>query len=789
MKKELFTLIISLLVFLTAAAQENYSRVRISLKGKNVQEIAAAGIDISEGVYKKGAWFETDLSSSEIDKISKSGFQYETRIADVSTFYTERATAEKAPLIRDINEEWPTPEHWEYGSMGGFYTLDEVMAELDSMVALYPDLISARQAISTNTLTHDGRMQYWVRISDNPNTDEDEPEVLYTGVHHAREPMSVQQMIWYMWHLLENYDSDTEIQQLVDATEMYFVPVINPDGYEHNHLTNPNGGGMWRKNRRDNGDGSHGVDPNRNYGYKWGLDDSGSSPEPDAETYRGPSPFSEPEIQNIRDFCNEHEFQIALNYHSYSALLLYVWGWTETPSPDDSLLHDYAELMTKENAYVFGAGSSTIYPTNGGSDDWMYGEQDSKDLILSYTPEVGHGGDGFWPPVSRIVPLCQDQMWQNIHAARLVGKYATVSDKAPLVFENESGFLPFEIKRLGLTPADAYTVSVTALDDNIAELGDAIVFEDMEVLQTEMDSISYVLKADIESGTTFRYLLSVDNGDYVVSDTIEKVYGTEVVIFEDDCEDKSNWSSNTWDFTTAKFYSPLASLTDTPDGDYDINQTYRITLDTVIDLSDVSMAFLRFWASWDIEAGWDYLQVDARIEGSGWWIPLKGNYTKTGAGQFQPNGEPVYDGSSDWVYEKMNISEFTGGKLNLRFTLYSDEGVTEDGFYFDDLSISVISSTVGINPGLEANQNNLLVSAAYPNPANSTFKISYQLNENNQSARLEVFNTIGKLVETIGLNGNSGVITVPVQRLQNGVYFYRLVSNGRVSKTQRLIKQ
>ena len=789
MKKEFFTLVISLLIFLTATAQENYSKVRISLDGKNIQEIAATGIDVTEGIYKKGAYLETDLSSSEIEQISTKGFKYEIRIADVSKYYAERAAADETKLLRDVNDEWPTPENWEYGSMGGFYTLDEVMAELDSMVALYPDLISTRQAISTDTLSHEGRMQYWVRLSDNPNTDEDEPEVLYTGIHHAREPMSVQQMIWYMWHLLENYDSDPEIQQLVDATEMYFVPVINVDGYEYNNFTNPNGGGMWRKNRRDNGDGSMGVDPNRNYGYEWGYDNSGSSPHPSDETYRGPTPFSEPEIKNIRDFCNDHEFKIALNYHSYSNLLLYVWGWTETPSPDDTLLHDYAVLMTKENNYTYGPGSTTIYPTNGGSDDWMYGEQTTKDLILSYTPEVGHGGDGFWPSVSRIVPLCQDQMWQNIHAARLVGKYATVTDKTPLVLEDENGFFDFEIKRLGMTPADAFTVSITPLDDNIIEIGDPVEFENMEVLQVIPDSISYVLATGIENGTTFRYLLSVDNGDYVVSDTIEKVFGSEVVIFFDDCEDKSNWASNKWDFTTNNYYSPLASLTDTPDGDYDNNSTYRITLDTLVDLSDATMAFLRFWANWDIESGWDYLQVDARAAGSSSWIPLQGNYTKSGAGQFQPSGEPVYDGQSDWVLEEMNISEFIGGVIDLRFTLYSDEGVTRDGFYFDDLSISVISKTVGINPGFEANKSNLLLSAAYPNPANSAFKVSYQLNKNNQNALLEVFDAIGNQVKTITVNSNSGVITVSMSDLRSGIYFYRLVSNGEVSKTQRVVKQ
>ncbi len=789
MKKEIITLAISLLIFLAATAQNKYSRVRVSLNGKTLQQLAATGIDVKEGILKKGAFFETDLSAAETAGLSEAGFDYEVRIADVSKYYADRAAAGQAQVIRNINEEWPVPQHWEYGSMGGYYTLDEVMAELDSMVALYPGLITQRQAISTDTLTFEGRMLYWVRISDNPNTDEDEPEVLYTGIHHAREPMGVQQMIWYMWHLLENYDSDPDIQQLVDATEMYFVPVLNPDGYEYNRLQAPNGGGMWRKNRRDNGDGSMGVDPNRNYAYKWGYNNTGSSPYPSDETYRGPSAFSEPEIKNVRDFCNDHEFKIALNYHAYGNLSLYVWGWTEDPSPDDELLGEYANLMTKENAYTYGPGSTTIYPTNGGSDDWMYGEQTTKDKILAYTPEIGHGGDGFWPQISRIVPLCQDQMWQNIHAARLVGKYASLTDKAALVFDEENGFLPFTIKRLGLTPADTFTVSITPLDDYLFEVGGPFYYENMDLLQEETDSISFMLAAGIENGTTFRYLLNVDNGDYVVSDTIEKVFGTEVEIFLDKGDDLSNWSSDKWALTASDFHSSPYSFTDSPFGDYQEGSNNPITLDTTIDLTNTTMAFLRFWATWEIEAGWDYLQVEAKAVDNGQWTPLEGIYTKSGTGQFQPPGEPVYDGQSGWVYEEMNISGFTGDEIKIRFTLHSDSYINEDGFYFDDLSVSVISGTVGIDPVVENEGQVLAVSKAYPNPANQAFKVSYTLIDNNSIAVLEVYDAIGNQVKTIGINGQSGVVNVPMHDLRSGVYFFRLLSKGAVSKTQRVVKQ
>src|SRR5690606_27290450 len=152
---------------------------------------------------------------------------------------------------------------------------------------------------------------------DHPGVDEGEPEALYTGVHHAREPGSMMAVLYFMYYLAEQYETNPEVRDLVDERRLFFVPVVNPDGYVVNETTDPDGGGMWRKNLRDNGDGSFGVDVNRNYGYEWGYDDVGSSPLPGSETYRGPAPFSEPEIVALRDFLEGgRRVSMAFNYHT-----------------------------------------------------------------------------------------------------------------------------------------------------------------------------------------------------------------------------------------------------------------------------------------------------------------------------------------------------------------------------------------------------------------------------------------------------------------------------------------
>jgi len=783
MHKFILSFVVGILISTSIFAQSNYSKVKIDLTTSDINEVAKQGIDITEGKFRQDVYFISDLSSKQISNLDKAGISYEIIIPDVSSFYSKRAAEGNFQIKRNVNDQWPVPQNWEYGSMGGFYTLDEIMSELDDMANMYPNLITTRATVSADTLTHEGRYLYWVKISDNPNTDEDEPELLYTGVHHAREPIGAQQMIFYMWHLLENYNTDSDIQTLVDNTEMYFIPVVNPDGYEYNHTTNPNGGGMWRKNRRDNQDGNYGVDVNRNYGYKWGYDNSGSSPDTYDETYRGPSGFSEPETKNMRDFCNDHEFKIALNYHSYSNLLLYAWGWTADLPEDYELFSNYASLMTAENNYTTGPANTTIYATNGDSNDWMYGEQNTKGKIYAYVPEVGGDNDGFWPSVSRIIPLCQENMLQNITAARLVGKYAEITETSPSTTDDLENQIYYSIKRLGLTDAEEFTVSLTPLDDKIESVGNNDVFNNMNLLQTENDSISYSLNPDIEAGDEYKFLLTVDNGLFTVSDTITKLYGSMITVFIDAGDNLDNWTTSKWDITDEDSHSPNSSVTDSKYTDYQDNLNATITLDTTIDLSNTDIAFLSFWAKWEIEPNYDYVQVLIKADGQNNYTALSGNYTKTGSNEYLDDNEPYYDGTSDWVNEEINISDYAGAKINIRFLIYSDSYVVADGFYFDDFNVSVLSSITDI----KEISPKVYISNIYPNPVENTLNFSYNLAEKNH-ASLIIYNTLGNMVYKTELSNNYNIKSVNTEDLPSGLYYLNIQSSGKISDTKKFIK-
>jgi hypothetical protein len=398
---------------------ETYSEVRIHDAGiERMADLASSGVGLDH--IRKGPdnSIEAVLNHDDITLLEGLGVRYEVLISDLSSFYARRASLDAATeqnLEAAMKQEYGI-EGFEFGSMGGYYTFNEVVAELDSFRQQHPSLVTVKQSIG---VTLQGRDLWMVKISDNADTDEAEPEVLYTGLHHAREPQSMACVMYFMNYLLENYGTDDEVTYIVDNRELYFIPVVNPDGYVYNQTTNPNGGGLWRKNRRNNGNGTFGVDLNRNYGYEWGHDNTGSSGIPGSETYRGPSPFSELETQAVRDFVNNHSLVTALNYHSFSDLLIYPWGYISNfVTPDSGLFIGMADDMTQTNGYDYGTANQTVgYLVNGEANDWMYGEQATKPKILAMTPEVGGGTDGFWPNQSRIFPLAEENVYPNLQMA------------------------------------------------------------------------------------------------------------------------------------------------------------------------------------------------------------------------------------------------------------------------------------------------------------------------------------------------------------------------------------
>jgi murein tripeptide amidase MpaA len=269
------------------------------------------------------------------------------------------------------------------------------------------------------------------------------PVVVYQATQHAREWITPETVRRLLHHFLDNYGKNADITKLIDTTEFWFIPVVNVDGYD---LTFQDGFRLWRKNARDNnGDGQitggDGVDPNRNFPYKWGYDNEGSSNNPASETYRGTGPASEPETRAQMALYQRIKPKYLINYHSAAQLLLHGVGWqTLTRSPDD-IIHD-ALLGDIDNPAVPGSTpelGAQLYTTNGETD----GHTDNTYGTLAITPEMATcAAAAGYDPNDDVVPedcgsvfefpdneaLIQREFAQNIPFALSVGKSAHKPD-------------------------------------------------------------------------------------------------------------------------------------------------------------------------------------------------------------------------------------------------------------------------------------------------------------------------------------------------------------------------
>jgi hypothetical protein len=396
---------------------QKFSLVEFTISPDELPELISMGLPLDccghSEVNRDGKMtLQVPVNEYEMQELKNKRSNFSVVIDDLSSFYAQRAA--KEDIVAISNEQRGTS--MKLGSMGGCYKLEEMLQTLDGLYAKYQSrgLISQKRSIGKSAK---GRDIYVVKISDNANVDErnDEPGVLYTGLHHARESASLMTNIYFMHYLLENYDTDARVKNIVDSRQLYFIPMVNPDGFMMNQTSSPNGGGMQRKN-------ANGVDLNRNYGPEeyWNYPNSGSSTSPFSETYRGPSAFSESETRAVRDFILSHDISTALNYHSYSNLMIYPLGIRNQIAHD--MYRTMAIQMTKVNRYRYGTAEGLLYAVRGCSDDWFHYAQGTKKTVFAMTPEVGSSFDGFWPSPSRFFPLAEENVESNLLLAEFAAK-------------------------------------------------------------------------------------------------------------------------------------------------------------------------------------------------------------------------------------------------------------------------------------------------------------------------------------------------------------------------------
>jgi hypothetical protein len=654
--------------------------------------------------------------------------------------------------------------------------------KIDSLRIEYPSLVSAKWSIGN---TYENRPMWTVRVTKNPDAPTGRPEIWLNGVMHAREPLGMENVLYYVYWLVENYNIDPIATYILNNREIYWTPIINVDGYFYNETTNPNGGGMWRKNRTPQ-TGAIGVDLNRNFGtYNfWNSSNGGSSTIPSSDGYRGTAPFSEPETQNFRTFVNSRNFKTQLDYHTIGNYLIKPYLWCDpVPTPDDVIFNEFGNDIVAENHFRFGTCYQTLnYYVRGGSLDWVYSNDSTghSGHIFGMTPEVGI--IGFWPPQSNILPEAQSCLEMNKYISLVAGPYTglkTANLNKTSYVQNETGNMKVLFRNKGFGDAQNIKVEFTPLTGFL--IVPVQVYTKASLLSFVSDSVtfSFTIGAACPNNSALTGRLRIKQNDTITmyDNNINILVGTGYTVFADSAENGTfNWPTMTnFAVVTNQYLSPTHSFKGSCSNN-GIGQMVSIP----INVSSYPMVYLSLCQKYALETGYDYGFVD-----------VSGNNGTTWQRIATFNGND----SAAWKFQNFNVTSIVGGSSNMliRFKDSCDANMNWDGWYIDNIRITAYQP-IPINI---VNNNNIpyvfSLSQNYPNPFNPVTKIKFDIPSDVKSKTLNVkliiYNILGKEEATLvneQLKPGTYEVTFDGSNLTSGVYFYRLQS-GEFTDVKKLV--
>jgi carboxypeptidase T len=343
--------------------------------------VDSLAIDIWSEQRGPGIPLDVVVTDDALARLDAAGVPWQILVPDIDAAARAEADRLRSPAAA-------RPADW----FAEYRDFDAISAHLRELVELAPDRTSL-QAIGGSI---EGRPLWALRIGRAPGA----TPMLINGTQHAREWIATMVTTCIADRLVRGYDRDPQIRAFVDRTELWVVPVVNPDGYQYSWGSRR----LWRKNRR----GGYGVDLNRNFDVAWGG--PGASRDRRSEIYRGEYAFSEPETAALRDLVKREHIALHIDFHAYGQLVLYPWGHTSSPTKDHQRFAAIGDRMASalfaahETRYAL-MPSIELYPASGTMSDWVYGEADA----LSYTIELRpKGGIGFVLPPEQIRPTCDE---------------------------------------------------------------------------------------------------------------------------------------------------------------------------------------------------------------------------------------------------------------------------------------------------------------------------------------------------------------------------------------------
>lgn len=767
-----------------------YGRVWFS-DGFSRNDAEEVGVEIEHGFLKGNTYAEAYFNEWTLDTLRRRGVRVDILIDDAEA--RNRAEIALRALKPERRAEVASPANFRLGAMGGFYTLEQIYGEFQRMRTMFSQLVSEPMKIGES---HEQRPLYVYRFGTAQAAASNKPEVLYTALHHAREPGSASNLIYFLWNLLERFAAgEPEAVYLLTNRQLFVVPVVNPDGYVFNQTRNPQGGGLWRKNRRENGGGAFGVDLNRNYGTMefWDAPNNGSSLATGSDTYRGPAPFSEPETQAIRSLCSVRNFKTALNYHTFSNLLIYPYSYINRETPDSTYFRALCADITRTNKYSAGRDIQTVgYAVRGASDDWMYADVDGHTKIMAMTPEVGSVNDQFWPAPARIAEHGAENLPTNTQTA-----WSAETNLRPVqVFTTEDpttgrSRINVEVQNIGVAQArDEYTLALRALTAGVEILAPQRTIKRLRTTEVQREVFALQTDSMISNGSWIPVEITILQEGVPRRDTVRvQVYlPNNVPLFSGNDGNASGWTLGRWGVVYDRQLGQYI-LTDSPQGAYRNNDRNFMQYSQPISLRGLRAATLEFYTRWSLEANFDFAVVQVSTDGGNSWRYLQSSMMKSGQGQ--RGAQPVegfgLDGNFPlWIRQECSLNEFLGSDVLLRFGVLTDFDGTFDGWL---LSSIVLRRYLDSPTFVRVPQHRVEELRIVPNVLFSEEHITLALPAafTTPQVTVRMYNMLGQLVLERSLDVFDNVATLRNPFLPRGIYVVVVSSGNTVARQNMLV--
>ncbi|MBP9191530.1 MAG: T9SS type A sorting domain-containing protein, partial [Ignavibacteria bacterium] len=495
------------------------------------------------------------------------------------------------------------------------------------------------------------------------------------------------------------------------------------------------------------------------------------------------SPFSEIETRNYMNFVNSRNFNSVFNSHTSGNILIKPWDWIDPkPTPDDHKFNRYLSDMSETSGYRTGTTSQTFgYDLRGGANDWVYNDSaHAGHNIIGITPETGNS---FWPAQSDIIPFAQNMLYSNQYMSLIAGAYIDLDSQSfnqSTYSAGESGNLKIEVKNIGLLTSSVVKVKLTPVSEGLSIPVQQFNTGNLASFASDSVAFDFSIAGNISNNTALAaYLNIVMDTTVVYNEKVFVLVGSGNIVLNDSAENTfANWTTNQgWGVVTNQSNSPKHSFTDSPSGSYQNNADNSMTMVNAFSVNPGSAVYLSFYQKYFLELNEDYGSIEVSGDNGNNWQKVK-SYT---------------GGSSLWTYHSLNLSPFVenAAELKVRFRLTSDASFNYEGWYVDDIKMTVYNAgTVGIAsdehfPGTFRLEQN------YPNPFNPSTVISYNLPKSS-NVSLKVFDILGNEVASL-VNGNQiqGSYSVDFNgaNIASGIYFYKLTADDYVDvKRMMLVK-